>query len=60
MWANQDWSDIQPAKRSAPQPTQFYGAIDNATFTLMTTYWIDNYLLVCCATLTVPSLLPLS
>lgn len=40
------WSDIQPAKRNAPQPTQFYGQVDNATFALMTSYWIDNYLLV--------------
>lgn len=46
MWANQDWSDIQPAKRNAPQPTQFYGAVDNETFTRMTAYWIQNYLVL--------------
>ena len=40
------WSDIQPAKRGVPSPTQFFGAVDNVTFTLMTQYWIDNYLLV--------------
>jgi hypothetical protein len=46
MWANQDWSDIQPAKRNTPHATQFVGAIDGPTFERMTSYWIQNYLLV--------------
>ena len=44
MWANQDWQDIHPAKRSTPRPTQFTGAVDAPTFTKMTDYWIANYL----------------
>jgi hypothetical protein len=44
MWANQDWEDIQPAKRDSPRLTQFTGAVDTPTFKAMTDYWIANYL----------------
>jgi hypothetical protein len=44
MWANQDWEDIQPAKRDSPRFTQFIGALDAPTFKAMTDYWIANYL----------------
>lgn len=43
MWANQDWSDLMPAKRYDPSPVRFTGAVNLSTFQTLSQYWIDNY-----------------
>lgn len=43
MWANQDWSDLMPAKRLDPSPTKFHGATNATVFAELSQYWIDNY-----------------
>ena len=53
MWANQDWCDLFPARRSwagqgggcpGGEEPIFHGAMNSTVFSEMTQFWIDNYL----------------
>jgi Glycosyltransferase WbsX len=43
MWANHDWLDIQPAKRSSPPALLHAGAVTPAVFDKMTDYVTATY-----------------
>ena len=43
MFANQDWVDLFPAKRRAPQPPIFSGATSPQVFEELSSYWIQRY-----------------
>eukprot|EP00698_Gefionella_okellyi_P006810 TRINITY_DN1635_c0_g1_i1.p1 TRINITY_DN1635_c0_g1~~TRINITY_DN1635_c0_g1_i1.p1 ORF type:complete len:419 (-),score=77.03 TRINITY_DN1635_c0_g1_i1:204-1433(-) len=43
MWANHDWVDIHPAKRTWGKLLQFPGAVDRATFDNITDYITSTY-----------------
>lgn len=43
MWANQDWTDLMPAKRKDPSPVRFNATVDVPTWTTLSQYWIDRY-----------------
>ncbi len=43
MWANHDWLDIQPAKRSSPPQLQYAGAVTPETFDRMTDAIVERY-----------------
>jgi hypothetical protein len=43
MWANQDWTDLFPAKRKEVLPTVFHGATNASVFAELSQYWIDRY-----------------
>ena len=43
MWANQDWTDLFPAKRRAASPVVFHGATNATVFEALSNYWITTY-----------------
>jgi hypothetical protein len=43
MWANHDWLDIQPAKRSSPPRLQYPGAVTPETFDRITDLVVERY-----------------
>ena len=43
MWANHNWIDIHPTKRSNQPAVQFSGQVTRQTFDQLTTYIIENY-----------------
>lgn len=45
MWANHDWLDIQPAKRSSPPQIQYPGAVTPETFDRITDLVVERYFL---------------
>jgi hypothetical protein len=43
MWANHDWTDIHPAKRTIPRHLQYPGAVTRETFEKMTDHIVARY-----------------
>jgi hypothetical protein len=43
MWANHDWSNIQPAHALRPSPVLAHGALSSAAFDRMTDYVAERY-----------------
>jgi hypothetical protein len=43
MWANHDWLDIMPAKKSGKHTLQFPGVVSRAAFETLTDYIVGNY-----------------
>jgi hypothetical protein len=43
MWANHNWTDIHPAKLTAPPNLQFPGAVSAETFRRITDHCIEQY-----------------
>lgn len=43
MWANQDWIQLFPAQRKAPNPPIFHGDTNATVFEALSNYWIDKY-----------------
>ena len=43
MWANHDWIDIHPAKRSSPPALLYPGAVSPERFTVITNHIIEHY-----------------
>jgi hypothetical protein len=43
MWANQDWVNLFPAQRRAPDTPIFHGGTNASVFETLSTYWITQY-----------------